>query len=96
MLLHPGHVLVDVGGVDHEEKVVLAHLVYQQVVYSASVGIAHHAVEDLADGGVFHIVGEDVVHIPLGIGALDAYLTHVRYIEHTAVLAHGVMLLDDG
>ena len=75
--LHPFHVLVDVGGVDDEEEVVLGHLVDQQVVYGAAVGVAHHAIEDFPYGRTGDVVGEDMVHVALGVGALDAHLAHV-------------------
>jgi hypothetical protein len=41
------------------------------------------------------VVGEDMVHKALGVGALDAHLAHVRDVEHTAGLAHGIVLVDD-
>ena len=77
LLVEPGHILVDVGSVIDQEEVVVAHLVDQQVVDSAAVGIQHHAVIHLALGGIPHIVGEHVVHIFLCIGAGDSRLAHV-------------------
>lgn len=73
----------------------LAHLVDQQVVDGATVGVAHHAVEDLANGGSSYIVCEDMVDEALGVLTRDECLTHVGYIEYTAMLAHGVVLFDN-
>ena len=96
VLAHPIHVLVDVGCVDDKEEVALAHAVDEQVVDGAAVGVAHHAIEDFSVCGTGDVIGEDVVDIALGILALDAHLAHVGDVEDTAVLAHGVVLFDDG
>ena len=95
MLLHPSYILVDVGCVDDEEEVVLAHLVDEQVVDGAAVLIAHHAIEHLSVGGSLDVIGEDVLNIALGIFTLDGYFAHVRNVEDAAMLAHSVVLLLD-
>ena len=92
MLLHPCPVLVDIGGIDHEEEVVLAHLVDEQVVDRSTVLVAHHAVEDLPYWGTSHIIGEDMLHIALGILAAHRYLSHVRDIEESHLLSDCMML----
>ena len=92
LLVDPSHVLVDVGGVDDQEQVVLAHFVHQQVIHGSSVGIEHHAIEHLAHLGTGDVVGEDIVDKFLGLGTSDAHLTHVRHVEHADGLAHGVVL----
>ena len=35
--LYPGIVLVDIGGIDNEEELVVGHLVYKQIVYGAAI-----------------------------------------------------------
>ena len=95
ILHHPLHVLVDVCGVDDDEELVVTHLVYQQVVHGAAVGVEHHAVVDLVQGCAGDIVGEDVVYISLGIGPAHPHLAHVADVEHSAVLSYGLMLVDD-
>ena len=74
---HPGHILIDVGSVEDEEKLVFTHLVNQQVVYRSTVGVEHHAVKYLIDRRTCHIVGEDVVDISFGICACYVSLAHV-------------------
>ena len=95
MLLHPCHVLVDVGGIDDQEELLGSHLVDQQVVDGAAVGVAHHAVEDLPIGGVFHIVGEDMVDVALGIRTSDEHFAHVAHVEDAAGLTYCLMLVGD-
>ena len=93
MLLHPGPVLVDVGRVDDEEEVLLAHLVDQQVVDGASVFVAHHAIVYLSYRRLGDVVGEDVLHVALGILAANRHFAHVRHVEHACMFSHGLMLL---
>ena len=95
VLLHPGKVFVDVCGVDDEEELFRAHLVNQQVVHRAAVGVEHHAVEDFANGRAGNVVGKDVLHVGLGIFARHEHFAHVAHVEHAAVLAHGVVLISD-
>ena len=95
LFLHPRHILIDVGRVDDEEEVVVAHFIDEQVIDRAAVGVAHHPIVDLSDGRIGDIIGEDVLHVALCIGPCDAHFAHVRDIEDTAVLAHGVVLIGD-
>ena len=95
VLFHPGHVLVDVGGVDDEEEVLLAHLIDEEVVHGAAVGIEHHAVVYLSDGCSADVVREDVLDVAFGIGARDAHFAHVTHVEYTAMLPYGIVLVGD-
>ena len=95
VLLHPGHILVDVSGVDDEEEVVLPHLVDEQIVHRTAVRVEHHAIVDLSDGCSGNIVREDVLNVAFGIGTGDAHFAHVTDIEDTAMLAHGHVLVGD-
>ena len=36
-----------------------------------------------------------MIHIAFGILAFHRHFAHVAHVEHTAVLAHGLMLIDD-
>ena len=89
----PFDVLVDIGGVYHKEELIVAHLIYKQVVDRAAVLVAHHAVENLAGRRAGYIVYKYVVHEPFGIGALDAHLAHMADIENAYSLAHGIVFL---
>ena len=92
LLLHPRPVLVDVGGVDDQEEIVLAQLVDQQVVHRSAVFVAHHAVENLPHRHVCDVVGEDMVHVALGLAAPYCHLAHVAHVEQSDVFTDGGML----
>ena len=97
MLLDPGEVLVDVGGVHHQEEVLGGELaIDEEVVHHAAVGIAHHPVQDLAGLEAADFVGEDPVDELLGLGAFDEDLAHMRDVEHADLLPDGVVLHGDG
>ena len=95
MLLHPSPVLIDVSGIDDNEEVVLLHFVNEQVVNSATVFVAHHAIEDFSVFHAAYIIGKDMVNVCLGILSLYSHLSHMRYIKHAAVSAHSLMFLYD-
>ena len=84
LLLHPLPVFVDVGGVDDDEIVVVAHLIDEKVIDRATVGIEHHAVENLACGHVADVVGENVVDILFCLMSSHCHFAHVTDIKHTA------------
>ena len=96
LLLNPGKVFVDVGGVHHQEEVVRLKLaVYEEVVHRTAVRIAHHAVEYLAglEAAAADLIGKDVVDESLGLGALHKDLAHMGNVEHTHSLADGQVFL---
>ena len=95
MLHYPSDILVNVGCVDDKEEAVTLHLVDKQVIDNTACGVAHHTVEYLAIGCTGNIICKNIVHELLTLGAGHEYLTHMRYIEHTARLAHSVMLIND-
>ena len=95
MSAHPFHILVDVGGIDDEEEIVLAHAVDEQVVHGSTILIAHHAVEDFSVGSPCNIIGEDVVDIALCVRPCNSYLSHVGYVEYATVISYGLMLIYD-
>ena len=95
MLFHPRHILVDVGGIDDQEKLLSPHFVDKQVVDRSSVGVAHHAIENLAVGCCGHVVCENVIDVAFCVASLDEHLAHVADVEHTACLANGHVLIGD-
>ena len=95
LLLEPLHVLVDVGGVDREDVVVLLQLADAGVIDHATVLVAEHAVDHLARSHRADVVGENVVDVLLGLGTGDAHLAHVAHVEHTDVLANGIVLVNN-
>ena len=70
--------------------------VHQEVVHSAAVFLAHHAVEHLSGLETADFVREDIIHEGLGLGTLDENLTHVGDVEHAHFTANGIVLLGDG
>src|SRR3712207_1042586 len=96
MFLHPCPVLIDVCRVDNYEKLGLIHFIDQQIVHRATMLIEHHAIKNFAFRGVGHVIGEDMVHPSLGVRPLYGHLPHVTHVEYAAVLAHGLVLLNDG
>ena len=93
---NPGIVLVDVGSIDGKEEAVVGKSADAGVVDGAAIGIAHHAVEHLPGRHTTEVVGEQMVDESLSVGSGDDDLTHVGDVEDTAVVAHGIVLLDDG
>ena len=90
----PGFILIEVGGVDHQQ-VVIAAIVDDQVVDDPTIGIAHRAVLGLVDGDLGGVIdGEAVDHLQ-GPGAAQDDLPHVRHIEDAHGGAHPPVLLQD-
>ena len=65
----------------------------QKVVDDTAVGVAHHAVEDLAGLEAADVVGKDMVDESLGFRTFHKDLAHVGDIEHAHLLADGEVLL---
>ena len=93
LLVNPSHVLVDIGSIDNEEVVVLAHGVNQQVVNGATIRIKHHTILDAANFHLGDVVSEDVVHKLLSLGTSNVNLTHVRYVKNAHCITHCVVFL---
>ena len=96
MLLDPGEVLVDVGGIHDQQEVFRREFpIDQQVVHDAAVRVAHHSVEDLSGFETADFIGEDPVHELLRLGSLDENLAHVGDIEHANLFTDGKMFNGD-
>ena len=93
LLLHPCNILVDIGCIDDKEEIIITHLIDEQVIHGATIGVEHHSIVDLSEGRISHIVREDVLHVALCIRTCDAHFTHVADIKDTTMLAHGVVLI---
>ena len=88
MLLHPRPILINIGGIDDEEEVVVAHLIDQQVVDSAAILIAHHTIIYLTHRSARYVVGKDVLHIAFSILATNRHFTHVTDVKESYLLTH--------
>ena len=93
LAFYPGIVLVDVGGIDNEEELRLAHFIDEEVINSSAVFVEHHAVEYFAHGRTAHVVGEDVLHEAFGLGTRHKDFAHVAHVENTASLAHSIVFV---
>lgn len=93
--LHPGEVLVDHRGVDDEEEVVRAGAVGDEVVDDAAALVEHQGVMAVAWGEGEEVVGEEGIEPPGGGFATDDELAHVGDVEDPAVVADGVVFLED-
>ena len=95
LLVHPRYILVDIGSIDDDEKVVFTHLIDEQVVNDTTVFVTHHAVENFSVGYILDIVGEDVVDIALSIRPRNEHFSHVRDIEYAAGISYGIVFVND-
>ena len=95
VLLHPIVILVDVRGIDDKQELCLVDFIYQQIVDCSTVGIQHHAIINFSFRGIGDVVGEYVVYVALSIGACHHHFAHVADVEHTAVIAHCIVLVDN-
>ena len=92
MLLHPSPILIDVGSIDDEEEIILAHLIYEQIIHRSTILITHHAVKDFPYWNSSNIIGKNVVDIALGIRTLHSDLAHVGDVEETYMFTNSQML----
>ena len=88
MLLHPRPILINIGGIDHEEEVIVAHLIDKQIIDSAPILIAHHTIIYLTHRSARYVVGKDVLHIAFSILTLHGYFTHVTDVKESYLLTH--------
>jgi len=95
MGVHPGEVLIDHRGIDHQEEVVFAATVGDQVIDHAALRVEQDRVLALADSELADVVGQQAVEPLCGGRATDEELPHVGDVENANLLAHGVMLIDD-
>ena len=95
VLHNPCDILVNVRCIDDKEEALSTHSVYKQVIDNATCRVTHHAIEYLAVGSTRNVIGKDIVHELLALGAGNEHLSHVRYIEYAARLTHCIVLIDD-
>ena len=75
--------------------IVSPHFVHEQIVYHASVRIAHHTIVHFAQRSIGNIVGEDVIYIFFCLIAGYAHFAHVRNVEYAALLTNCIVLFDN-
>ena len=92
---YPVNILVNIGGIDYEKKIVVAAHIDKKVVDRASVGMKHHSVEAFTRLDTAHVVCKDVIDKIGGTVARHKDFTHVRHVENAAGMTHGIMLLDN-
>ena len=67
----------------------------QQVIHHPTVGIAHHAVQDLTGLHPGYLIRKDMVYKSFCIRAGNEDFAHVRHIEHSHILPDGQVFLGD-
>ena len=93
--LDPGEVLVAVAGIDHQQELLVALPVHQEVIDKGAVFIEEGRVVDLPDDQLGDGVGREVLDQGQGPGALHPDLTHVTDIEQPGPGAHRLVLRED-
>ena len=96
IFFNPGNIFVNVCRIDNQEILLVIYLIYKQVVYSAAVLIAHHAIEYLSVGCACNVVDKYVAYIFIRVFAFYTYLAHMAHIKYTHVVTYGVVLFYDG
>ena len=95
LFAHPCKILVDVAGVDAEEKILRPAHVDQQVVHHAARRVAHRRVEHAAGKQAGDVIRHEVIEKAGGLGAAHVDLAHVADVEEAGGAAHGLVLLED-
>ena len=85
-------VLVDVGGVDHQQIVVLLEQIQIRVVHGPAVLVGNDAVLGHVQVQGADIAGQHVLEKFLALGPLDQQAAHVGHVEQAAHLA-GIQVL---
>lgn len=95
LLVEPGGVGADAGGVDDEEEFFGLDLIDVKVVNRAAALIAHQGVLALAVLQFADVVGQDAVEEFRGGAAAHDDLAHVGNIEQSGGGAHGLVFIED-
>ena len=88
-------ILVDVGGVDHQQIAVLLEQVQIRVVHGAAVLVGNDAVLGHVQVQSADVAGQHMLEKFLALGPLDQQAAHVGHVEQAAHLAGVQMLGDD-
>ncbi len=89
---HPGVVLRDVAGVDHEQEVRGGEAIHQQVVHERALRREQAGILRLPDRELRRVVGRDALDGGECVLAGDFHLAHVADIEDAGTGADGVVL----
>ena len=93
-LAQVNEVLVGVGGVHHQQVVILLKHIEVGIVHGAAVFIGDDAVLGQAHIQCRHIAGQHMLQICLAVRTFDEQTAHVGHIEQAAHLT-GVQMLGD-
>ena len=93
--LHPGQILLGGAGIDDDAEARVGQEIDDQVVDDAAGLVEHGRVERLAGNRELgDIVGDQAGQEGAAVRSDDIDRAHVRYVEHAAVVADRVVLLD--
>ena len=95
MFLHPGEIFFRASGVYDEQKTLLADAVYDQVINDSGAVIEEKSVLAGTDIELVDVVSQHSVEPFARSTSFDNQLSHVRDIENTDGISHGLMFLHD-
>ncbi len=88
LLVHPCPVFFNVGGVDHQQELILVNAIGEEVVHNAVLVVGEAAVLHLAVGQDGSVVGGHPLHKFQRFGPFDIKFTHVGHVKHADGFAH--------
>ena len=94
-VLNPPEARLDVGGVDHQQEVVVGQPVHQEGVEERALGRRESRVLRLPDVEAARVVGRHALHGGEGVRPRDLDLAHVADVEQPGGPAHREVLVGD-
>ena len=88
-----GEVLAAIGGVDHQQVLVVGHLVDQGVVDEGALGVHQTGVLGAADGHLRVVVARNQLYEVECAGAANHDLAHVRNVEEPGPVPYRLVFL---
>ena len=91
-LAHGRKIVINVGGIGHNQEFFVAQAVGDKVIDHAALVVGENRVLGATGFEYGHVGDQSVVEECSGIGPGDAELTHVGEVENTGAGAHSLML----
>ena len=91
-LAHGRKIVINIGGIGHNQEFFVAQAVGDKVVNHAALVVGENRVLGATGLEYGHVGDQSVVEECSGIGPGDAELTHVGEVENTGAGAHSLML----
>ena len=91
-LAHGRKIVIDIGGIGHNQEFFVAQAVGDKVVNHAALVVGENRVLGATGLEYGHVGDQSIVEECSSIGPGDAELAHVREVENTGASAHSLML----